>query len=271
MKQRLVGTVWGRSLHRARSLWELWQAVSANPEGGAALCQDLSARLVLPALCDPKKTFIDVGAHFGSIIAIVRHQHPGIPVIAVEADPEKAAGLASKFSDLEVHSCAVGDHTGEVTFFMDLDQPGCSTLAEGGSDAHRSHMSSVPIRLLDDLIAGSATADVLKIDVVGTELDVLRGATELVARCRPAIMFAGVPIRAEAAQQTMEGLFEWFNERNYEILVPNRVAHEGPPLSLEGFRESHFFPCRTFDYFALPSERRIEFRDRARVALGVPS
>jgi len=267
LKQRLVGTIWGRSLHRTRDLWELWRVVRLNPESGGAICQDLCAQYVLSGLCDERKTFVDVGAHFGSMIASVRHRHPRISVIAIEADPDKAAALAKKFSDVEVHSCAVGERTGEVTFFLDGERPGYSNLAERGSDGRRP--ISVAMRRLDDLIADSATLEVIKIDVTGTELDVLRGSSELVSRCRPAVMFAGVPVSAEAASQTMGQLFDWFAEREYEILVPNRVAHDGPSLSRESFRESHFHPARAFDYFSIPSERRVEFRDRARVALGV--
>ena len=64
-------------------------------------------------------------------------------------------------------------------------------------------------------------------------------------------------------------LFTWLTTRDYEILVPNRVPHDGPGLSREGFLDSHFYPFRTLNYFAIPTERRVEIRDRARSTLGI--
>jgi hypothetical protein len=47
------------------------------------------------------------------------------------------------------------------------------------------------------------------------------------------------------------------------------VAHNDGGLSLEGFIESHAYPRRTTNYIAIPSERRVEIRDRARTLLGI--
>ena len=64
-----------------------------------------------------------------------------------------------------------------------------------------------------------------------------------------------------------ESLCDFFEERNYQILVPNRLAHEGVGLSRSDFLESHLYPRRTTNYFAVPAERRLEFRDRAQAIL----
>jgi hypothetical protein len=47
------------------------------------------------------------------------------------------------------------------------------------------------------------------------------------------------------------------------------VAHEGPSLSKEGFVESHYYPRRTTNYFADPSESREEIRGKAREILKI--
>jgi hypothetical protein len=38
---------------------------------------------------------------------------------------------------------------------------------------------------------------------------------------------------------------------------------------MDGFIDSHIYPRRCTNYFAIPSERRIEIRDRARDILGI--
>ena len=125
------------------------------------------------------------------------------------------------------------------------------------------------MRRLDDIVSASAEVEVVKIDVEGAELGVLRGAPRLISRCRPVILFESGPAGGEELGFTAAALFDWFAESGYEVLVPNRVAHNGPPLCREGFLESHFYPFRTLNYFAIPTERRIETRDRARKGLGI--
>jgi hypothetical protein len=82
-------------------------------------------------------------------------------------------------------------------------------------------------------------------------------------------MFESGPRGGEAMGFSKESLYDWFSEREYEVVVPNRLAHNGPPLQRDNFLESHYFPFRTLNYFAVPAERRIEIRDRARRALSI--
>jgi hypothetical protein len=125
------------------------------------------------------------------------------------------------------------------------------------------------MRRLDDLVPRTAHVEVVKLDVEGAELGVLRGSSELVARCRPVIMFESGPRGGAAMGFTIEELFDWFAERDYLVLVPNRLAHDGPGLNREGFTESHFYPFRTLNYFGVPRELREAVRDRARRAFGI--
>jgi FkbM family methyltransferase len=225
--------------------------------------------MLLPGLCTSSSVFVDVGAHIGSVLADVRRCHPSIRAIAIEADPDKASNLARKFPDVEVHSCALGERHGEVSFFVNSERPGYSSLDQGHRSGDDLHEISVPMRRLDDILPDSADVDVVKIDVEGAELGVLRGSAALISRSRPVILFESGPGGGEAMGFTVESLFDWLAERDYEILVPNRVAHNGPALGREGFLESHYYPLRTLNYFAVPKERRIEIRDRARRTLGI--
>jgi hypothetical protein len=112
--------------------------------------------------------------------------------------------------------------------------------------------------------------DVIKIDVEGAELDVLRGSMKILNESRPTIMFESGPQLESDLDYTKEGLYEFFFSRGYVVLIPNRVAHNDFGLSKDGFIESHLYPRRTTNYFAIPKERRIEIRDRARSILKIP-
>ena len=266
VKRLLVGTFPGRVLGRGRQLLKAWRAVRANPEQGGMVSQDMCAEALLAGLCKPNTVFVDIGAHIGSVIADVRFNLPTVEIVAVEAVPEKAKHLEQRFPQVTVHSCALGERDGEVKFFVDNERPGFSSL----SRRERPNVTeiTVPLRKLDDVLP-DAVVDFVKIDVEGAELGVLRGGSNLVDRCRPVVLFESGQQSGAAMGYPLEELYDWFAEREYDLLVPNRVAHEGPGLGREGFLESHYYPRRTLNYFGVPCERRIEVRDRARQVLGV--
>jgi FkbM family methyltransferase len=268
LKRTLVGTAAGRLLMRARQRWDLVRAVLGVPEQGGAAAQDAIARALLPRLCRPGNGFVDAGAHIGSVIAEVKECNPSARIVAIEAIPEKAAYLTRRHGDVTVHAVALGDHDGEVSFFVDARRTGYSSLGlERGAPGVQE--ITVPMRRLDALVPADLPVDVVKIDVEGAELGVLRGAVELVARCRPVVVFESGLTAGAALGYTVEGLYDWFAERSYDLLVPNRVAHDGPPLSRDAFVESHYYPRRTLNYFAVARERRTHFRDGARAVLGI--
>jgi FkbM family methyltransferase len=269
LKQALVATAAGRVLESARDNFALWKAMRSLPEQGSRLFQDVCGRRLLYSLCEPNRTFLDVGAHIGSVISNVLRRNPEITVVAIEADPQKADRLKRKFPQIKVHSCAVGDSDGQVEFQLDLTRPGFSSISSSAKTRDNVQTIRVPMRRLDDLYTADKLVGLIKIDVEGMELAVLMGGKRLIARSRPVIYFESGPGGGHAFGFTVEQLFDWFSQNDYQLFVPNRVAHDGTSLHRDGFLESHHYPQRTLNYFAVPSERRLSIRDRARAVLGV--
>jgi FkbM family methyltransferase len=267
LRRALVGTVLGRMATRSRRLLEIWRTMTRLPEQGGMVSQDVCAEMLLGGLCRRDHVFVDVGAHIGSVIADVLHHVPDAGVIAVEAVPEKAEALRRKFPKATIHACAVSEEEGETSFFVDELRPGYSSLA--ARDESQMREIRVQIHRLDDLVPDDAAVDLVKVDVEGAELGVLRGAESLFARCRPTVIFESGNKSGARLGFTREGLFRWFDEHDYDVLVPNRVAHDAAALSEEGFIESHAYPRRTLNYVAVARERRTEIRDRARKIMGV--
>lgn len=270
MKQRLLGNLIGRSALSFRDKIGILRTAYFYPERVGGLANDQLATKLVTSICQSRKTFIDVGAHIGSIISEVAHRDPSIRIVAIEAIPEKTVNLRRKFPFVEFHDCAVGECTGEVSFFVNTRHSGSSSLGRP-ADADERSISEirVPLRRLDELVS-SNDIDVIKIDVEGAELGVLRGSSKILNSSRPIIMFESWPRRDDGLGYTKEALYQFLNLNGYALLIPNRVAHDDPGLSQDEFIESHLYPPRTTNYFAIPKERRIEIGDRAGRVLKIP-
>jgi FkbM family methyltransferase len=251
LRQSILGSPLGRAAAAGRDLLD---RLRAGQDDIATILNDQLATRIVTRLCRPAMTFVDVGAHIGSVIAEVRVKCPTAKIVAVEAMPDKAERLVAKFKTVEVQCTALGETEGEAHFFVDRRRSGYSSLADNGGESIKVILKPLDqVLLLDDV-------DVMKIDVEGAELGVLIGGDALVRRCRPTIMFESGP--EEVLGYTKAAMFDWFASRDYGIFVPMRLAHTAPPLDLGSFIDSHHYPRRTTNYFAVPLERIAEIRQR---------
>jgi len=127
---------------------------------------------------------VDVGANVGNhtlYLAVVA----GARVLAFEPNPELTAALARSVrlngleERVEVRQRAVADTAGRSSFtHLDAGNLGAQRIAAPGQDG------DFAVVRLDDEETG-APVRVLKIDVEGFELGVLRGAEQLILRDRP--------------------------------------------------------------------------------------
>jgi FkbM family methyltransferase len=243
-----VGTAVGRVAERARDRIERY---GASLECVGTVANDQLAITLVTRLST--RHFVDVGAHIGSIIAAVRRHCPSTRISAVEPIPAKAARLRHRFAGINLFECALSDRAGSASFFVNRELSGYSSLNPTGGDVE----ITVPLKRLDSLVTDP---DVVKIDVEGAELGVLRGAEGL--KARPVYMFESGP--AEVLGYTKADMWKWFTDREYAVFLPNRLAHTAAAMTLEVFLDSHLYPRRTTNYFGVPNEQVDEVRERAR-------
>ena len=251
LKRRLIGTGLGRLAAGVRDCLELLRTPRVAL---GTVVNDQMAIPLLIHLTPDGETFVDVGAHIGSVIAEARRLRPRSQVIAFEAMPDKADFLRQRFPDVAVRCCALAEEDGEASFYV-ADQSGFSSLAKVSSNEIK-----VRKQRLDDVL-GDQHIHAMKIDVEGAELGVLRGADRVVRRSRPIIMFESGP--GNVLGYTKEAAFNWFAARDYGLMAPNRLANTGGAMTLDGFTDSHEYPRRTTNYFAVPMEWLNEFRRKA--------
>jgi len=122
----------------------------------------------------PGDVFVDVGANIGSYTILAAEV--GARVIAVEPIPEAHARLAANVrlncmeAQVETHRCGVADAPGRLRFSVNLD-----TVNHVLSATEAGTATEVEVVTLDSLLAEREPA-LIKIDVEGYELPVLRGA-----------------------------------------------------------------------------------------------
>ena len=237
-----------------------------NPEKDGIVANDTIADVLVTQLCRKGGTFIDVGAQYGSVFARALRNDPDLNVIAFEADAQKADVLRKIHSGVLIFSVAAGEKPGEADFHVNEKSSGFNSLVP--TTGPHIHRERVKVVRLDDVIFDEFP-DLIKIDVEGAELGVLRGAAKLVSKSRPVIMFECVLRGTNALGYSAKGLWSWFDHMDYAVFAPNRVAHNAPPLALDAFMDAQEYPFASHNYFAVPKERISDIRNRARAALRI--
>ncbi len=184
--------------------------------------------------------FFDVGAHYGWIsIAAARQVGKSGRVVAFEASPRLVDVLAfhkrvNRLRQIEIVTKVVSDQDADrVPFF--LVNGGLSfrnSLTIGADDAAyvtnaektRCEVASIT---LDQFVENSGVIpDVIKIDVEGAELLVLRGAECLLARYRPYVI-VGVHPYWMPRSQTAGAVFDLLKRYEYTVTGEHVVPFEG--------------------------------------------
>jgi FkbM family methyltransferase len=175
---------------------------------------DAETGRVLRWLLAEGDTFVDVGANHGSFSIVAaalvgpRGRLYAIepqPVLARLVDRSLAANAPCRFDVLPV---ACGDGAGTVRLYVPRDTSGAAGLFPGFSATSAHRVLAVPLRRLDDLLAGAGLPGrvVLKLDVEGNELAVLRGARRLIREARPRVILEMNPHSLESVGTSIERL-----------------------------------------------------------------
>jgi len=152
--------------------------------GGVWESENLS---VLYSFVTDNTVFLDVGANIGYFsIAIGNRLKRRGKVFAVEPHPkltnliERSVQLNSLEAVVQIFQCAVSDQEGTLDLFYPDDHLGKGSSHRNADE--KGKCLSVQAHRLDTLLPQDVTVDLIKIDVEGHELSVLRGLQEVLQR-----------------------------------------------------------------------------------------
>jgi FkbM family methyltransferase len=150
-----------------------------------------------------KRTFIDVGANVGIWSFSMIGQFSKI--IGYEPSKQNIECLNANVKDgIEIRTKALADFVGEADFHQAGKNCGDGKLSRPGAKSSYK----VPVVRLDDECLTSV--DLIKIDVQGWELEVLRGGKELLAQQQPWVIFE--------VNQDIDICCKFMQELNYETI-----------------------------------------------------
>lgn len=174
---------------------------------------------ILSRYLEQASLYVDVGTNIG-YHALALHQLTGCPVIGFEPHPNHFAVAAMNCVDKNiklVHS-AVGNKKGTM-FIKDFDPSQIGNFGEvGTTDTNGIEVNVVK---LDDINLPICT--VIKIDVEGYELEVLKGATKVIKQFRPVVMYEALDIDEWAS---CHKFMESKKYKQYWIAVKNKPVAE---------------------------------------------
>ena len=180
------------------------------------------------------RVFADVGAYLGYFTCLAGVVMGGGTVHSFEMSAENVALVAknvqlNKLTNVHLHRTAVSATGGKETFVEGADPFGAGHRLHAGR-FWRPRTHRVRSVSLDDFFTDLEPPDVIKIDVQGAELSVLRGMERLLAE--PLVCFIEVhpgSLRAHYSSSSAEVL-EFLAQRGFELHRIRDFRGEEPAL-----------------------------------------
>ncbi|MBF0356218.1 MAG: FkbM family methyltransferase [Alphaproteobacteria bacterium] len=163
---------------------------------------------------------LDIGAYEGWWARLARNIFPNAHIQLFEAQYEKEAALQTvvrEIGNADLHMAVLGSDSGREVDFLIPETPygttGSSLYAERTDFKHK--VRKVTIECLDDLILEPEFFDLIKLDVQGAEIDILKGAPRLLGKAQAVIAELsflaynqGAPLFAEVVRYLDEQGFQ---------------------------------------------------------------
>lgn len=200
---------------------------------------------VIRKVCRPDSNCVDVGCHKGEILDLLLQAAPQGLHYGFEPIPVLFENLKAKYAghqNCRLLDIALSDQPGTSSFNYVVSNPSYSGLLKRRYDRPNEEDTLITVRTerLDDLLPRSQRVDLIKIDVEGGEMLVLRGAVETLAHWKPVVIFEHGLGASELYGSSPEQLFDLLSGCGLSISLLDRFLKNQPPLSQEDFARQYY-------------------------------
>jgi FkbM family methyltransferase len=202
---------------------------------------------MLAQVLRPGMIFVDVGANMGlyTLFAARMIGEHG-RVLAIEPSTRECGRLlknveANSLSNVRLVRSAVSDSRSEVDLLVAEDEwSGHNTLGAFAYDTPLARKETVRTEGLDDIVSreGLSRVDIVKLDVEGSELLVLKGAVGILERFRPLLLLE-LADRALVHQGCSSGqIWDFCSQRGYQIFAFDQCTGLPVPAQQKPYYDS---------------------------------
>lgn len=199
-------------------------------------------------------TLVDVGANIGQFSLLVRATHPRARIYAFEPLPEAARKFREVLppeAPVMLFASAIGPYAGSAEMHVARKSDSSSLLRMTDRlsrifpGTERIGSVAVPVSPLDALLTAAEIVDpaLLKIDVQGGELDVLRGCESLLGRFTYIYVELSF-VELYVGQPLCHDVIRHLAERGFELAVVNNLVRDRRGLPIQA------------DFLFVPSDAR---------------
>ena len=188
---------------------------------------------------------IDVGCHKGEILDLFLKHSPDGVHYGIEALPDFYKKLEEKYKDnrnCKILNIAASDEAKTIEFNHVVTNPAYSGMLKRDydNDNEKDEKIQVLAERLDDKIPADVRIDIIKIDVEGAELQVLKGAKKIIQRHKPIVIFEHGLGASDHYGTTPEMIMAFFTDADMKISNLDSFLKEGKTLSEEAFKDQYY-------------------------------
>lgn len=209
---------------------------------------DAQSLRIMRKVLTPDAVCIDVGAHKGEVLDDMIALAPNAVHMAFEPIPSFYNDLILRYEGkAKVFNLALSDKAGSTTFQHVVSNPAYSGMKQRAYQQEETiEEIKVEMARLDDLVKLEQKIDLIKIDVEGAELQVLKGAEQLLKKWKPTIIFEHGKGASEFYGTSPQLLFEFLSNCGMKVSIMKSYLEGKAPMNLADFigqyeREENYY------------------------------
>lgn len=202
---------------------------------------------------------IDIGCHTGKMLDWMIELSPEGTHWGFEPLPDLFLNLKTKYANQKIIILpyALSDTDGQATFKHVKNSPGYSGFKKRTYHIPFPNIEEIIVSKtsLDNIIHAAIKVDLIKIDVEGAELEVLRGAEETIKNNHPYIIFEHGLGAALHYGTKPEHVFDFLTQCQMKIYTFQAWLNEKPNLDRVRFFEQ-FYKDKNYYFIACPDNNK---------------